>query len=94
MIKIEYDVSSYRHSLTVTGHAGFGDAGQDIVCAGVSAILEALGGYLAYKEDATVTMGEGIAYMLATTSPETNAVFLMALVGLSKIRKGYPQCFC
>ena len=94
MIRIDYNSSQNRHHLTVTGHAGHGHAGQDIVCAGVSAILETLGGYLVYREDATVTLGDGTAHMVATSSPETDAVFFAVLVGLSKIRKGYPESFC
>lgn len=40
MVKIRYDPQAYR--LTARGHAGSGDPGQDLVCAGVSALVLAL----------------------------------------------------
>ena len=40
MTKIVYDREEY--CVTVEGHAGYGAAGTDIVCAGLSALTEAL----------------------------------------------------
>lgn len=40
MISVQYNEQSF--CLTVSGHAGYGPRQQDIVCAGVSAICDAL----------------------------------------------------
>ena len=40
MIRVEYNPRA--NSLLVQGHAGSGEAGRDLVCAGVSALLLAL----------------------------------------------------
>jgi hypothetical protein len=40
MIQVDYTPANYH--LTVTGHAGYGPRGKDIVCAGVSALTGAL----------------------------------------------------
>lgn len=36
------DVSIRKDGITVTGHAGYAPAGQDIVCAGVSTLTQTL----------------------------------------------------
>ena len=37
MVEVTYD--RYQHRLAVTGHAGGGEKGQDLVCAAVSALV-------------------------------------------------------
>lgn len=49
MIRAEYNPREY--SLQVQGHAGSGDPGRDLVCAGVSALLLALREELLALED-------------------------------------------
>ena len=44
-------VKQNNDGLTITGHAGFADSGNDIVCAGVSAIVQTL---IRSVEDLTV----------------------------------------
>lgn len=39
-------VRAGERRITVSGHAGHAPAGQDIVCAAVSALMYALAGYL------------------------------------------------
>lgn len=36
------DISIRRDGITISGHAGYAPAGQDIVCAGVSALTQTL----------------------------------------------------
>jgi len=40
MIKIKYAVESGDMLISVKGHANYGEFGKDIVCAGVSAIVQ------------------------------------------------------
>jgi uncharacterized protein YsxB (DUF464 family) len=42
MIRGVYEEKGATLTLTVTGHAGFAPMGQDLVCAGVSALVYAL----------------------------------------------------
>ena len=44
-------VKHHNDGMTIEGHAGYADAGQDIVCAGVSAIVQTL---IQSVEDLTV----------------------------------------
>ena len=44
-------VKHHNYGMTIEGHAGYADAGQDIVCAGVSAIVQTL---IQSVEDLTV----------------------------------------
>lgn len=46
MIAVRYARDGQRHSLTMTGHAEYAKSGDDIVCAGASAIVYALLGWL------------------------------------------------
>lgn len=62
MIKITNDMSQAYHKLTVTGHAEYAPAGQDIVCAAVSALVCTLADVLddygadLYKDGDDVTL--------------------------------------
>lgn len=49
MIKVVYDRA--EPSIKAEGHAGYAPAGQDIVCAGVSALLETLAMYATQVRD-------------------------------------------
>lgn len=46
MIDIRITYSGKRYSVEICGHAGYGEPGKDIVCAGVSALTYALANYL------------------------------------------------
>lgn len=94
MIRVNYSQEGSRYRLAVTGHAGYSANGNDIVCAGVSAISYALLGYLqnspAVATEAHMDSGD---LMIDCTGPETIcAVFEMALIGYLQISKKYPQC--
>lgn len=96
MIRVTYKQDGARHALTVKGHAGEAPAGQDIVCAGVSAIVQALGGVLRLMSGhgdvrpLVIRMDSGDAE-IAAEGGEADAVFLMALVGLEQVRMAYPE---
>ena len=49
MTKIEYSIDSM--SLNVNGHAGAAPAGEDLVCAGISALTQALLNQLRAEEE-------------------------------------------
>lgn len=77
--------------LTVSGHAGYAAAGQDIVCAAVSALVYALAGYLEEKGQASrITVRRGYAELEGTG--DCGAAFAMARCGMSQLAHAYPDC--
>lgn len=95
MVRAKYIVDDQTHTLSVVGHANYAEYGRDIVCAGVSAIVQALIGWCEENYE-TVTCisidsqageviiscdgGEGVA-----------AVFSMASIGLEQMADSYPD---
>ena len=48
MVKIDIFQTTWRYGIRITGHAGYAAEGSDIVCAGVSVLLQSLGNYLKF----------------------------------------------
>lgn len=96
MINIEYaSPADGEHILTVSGHAGYAEAGKDIVCAGVSALVYGAAGALehrgvscAFRDDE-----EGITLHVRATADAdfTDGVFAAAVAGLDQIAESYPD---
>lgn len=87
-------VKRNNDGLTITGHAGFADSGQDIVCAGVSAIVQTL---IQSVEDLTMdaidyTIQPGfVDIKFFTMSGESNVLFDSAMIGLQMIAEAHPH---
>lgn len=84
-----------RHELSMTGHAGY-NPGNDIVCAGCSAIAYSLMGWLGdncpgLADAADYTEADGSVEIFAVGGSEVAAVFEMAVTGLSLIAAEYPD---
>lgn len=94
MIRINYNRDDGRHFLTVTGHAGYAEYGQDIVCAGVSAVSFALLGFLEQEgvRLETAEAGSGALDVACMGSVRTDTAFDMALAGYRLIADNYPDC--
>lgn len=95
MINARYEVERGTHSLTVFGHAGYAAKGSDIVCAGVSALVQALIGWLENNahnvEYISVDEDGGEVLICCTHSEDIAAVFFMTAIGLEMISKEYPN---
>lgn len=97
MIHIQYDSDNWtHHSLVLLGHADYDAHGRDIVCAGVSAIVQALAFYL--MENAEELYDMDISLEPGNTKIECegdflkyNSVFEMAMTGLWHIALQYPN---
>lgn len=79
-----------RHTLRMTGHA----TGNELVCAGASAIayallgaLQNMDGHVRYLDSETAS---GALWVCAEGDGQVEAVFLMAVVGLLQIEKAHP----
>lgn len=92
MIQVEFGSTGDKMSLRVEGHAGFSELGQDIVCAGVSSLGQAL---LFGLE----CMGLGMEYSIcpgelrveAVRTDASCAMFCMCFAGMSAISQKYPR---
>ena len=88
------EASAYQTSqgvcLEVVGHADYA-CGDDVVCAAVSALVEALAAYLEeYDTDGTAEADLADGYAMITLG-QRNAAFDMVATGLSAIADRYPE---
>ncbi|MBP3672893.1 MAG: ribosomal-processing cysteine protease Prp [Oscillospiraceae bacterium] len=99
MIRARYNEQEY--CLTVSGHAGYGPMMQDIVCAGVSAICDALLGTAAeyshkvYPRLMKRASDNSIRVKLQPNNERNRAaarlMLDMAYTGLERIEQQYPE---
>ena len=96
--RIELDEKHFF--LKASGHAGGGTAGNDIICAGVSAITQTLLNVLQDEEEAGriemewyMTDGELQiqAFPMSSMHMQLKNYFHMAAVGLKDIAEQYPK---
>lgn len=93
MIIARYDRDGEMHTLSVNGHAGYAEKGQDIVCAGVSAIVYALIGWLENNIEtfASIDENNGEVVISCEGDERVEAVFYMAAIGIESIMNTYPD---
>lgn len=95
MVKATYRVNGDVHTLTVLGHANYAPYGQDIVCAGVSALVQALIGWIEenyYKAECiSVDHNEGEVIVSCAGGDDVASVFQMAFIGLGQIADVYQD---
>lgn len=95
MIIAKYTKDGEMHTLSVNGHAGYADKGQDIVCAGVSAIIYALIGWLENHSYDTrfVSIDECNGEVVISCEGDSNvaSVFYMTAIGVEQIMNTYPD---
>lgn len=95
MIQATYRAEGDTHSLAVNGHAGYAEKGADIVCAGVSALVQALIGWIENNpcevECISVDDNIGEVIICCDGGEEIAAVFYMTAIGLEQIANVYPD---
>ena len=95
MVRARYTVDESTHTLTVLGHANYDEYGKDIVCAGVSALVQALIGWLEenhYKANCiSVDPKDGEVIISCEGGEDIAAVFNMTSIGLEQIANCYPN---
>lgn len=93
---------TYMLCLTVEGHAGYAPKGQDIVCAAVSVLVQALAGALSrldenrlfdFAVDGTANSGSAGITAVPTSRgwDRVYGMFQMALTGFYLLGKAYPD---
>lgn len=94
MITARYEKDGDSHNLSVSGHARYSPHGQDIVCAGVSAIVYALIGWLenCFGDTKFVSIDErgGKVTISAQGDAFVATAFYMAAIGIEQIANTYP----
>lgn len=95
MIRATYRAEEDTHSLAVNGHAGYAKKGADIVCAGVSALVQALIGWIENNpcEIECISLDDNIGEVLIVCGggEDVAAVFYMTAIGLEQIANTYPD---
>lgn len=88
---IEINVSP--NSLIVKGHSEYADRGNDIVCAGVSALTQAaILGLRHYDVDMDVSMSHGgMTVQINKNEDIVKPIFTAMVAGLKEIAKQYPE---
>jgi uncharacterized protein YsxB (DUF464 family) len=95
MVKAKYTVEGDIHTLTVIGHANYAEYGKDIVCAGVSTLVQALVSWIeenSWKvECISIDPKDGEVIISCEGGEEIAAVFNMTTLGLEQIANSYPD---
>ena len=97
MTRVQYDPESFR--MEIRGHAGAAPAGQDLVCAAISALSYTLINAAMSCEDfgGHVLMNDGEALIRVECCPEDGAeercreMFRTIWCGLATIEESYPD---
>ena len=96
MIRVLYIRRGSGHELTVSGHADFAERGKDIVCAGISALTQALLGWLDdHGENISEIVGpavhSGHLWVRCSGNTRVTTAFQMAAKGYEQIAAAYPD---
>jgi uncharacterized protein YsxB (DUF464 family) len=95
MVNAKYTVEENRHTLVVLGHANYAEYGKDIVCAGVSSLVQALIGWIeenSWKAECISVDTHNAEYIISCEGgEEIAAVFYMTALGLEQIAHCYPD---
>lgn len=95
MVSAVYSVDGNKHTLSVVGHANYDEYGKDIVCAGISALVQSLIWWIEenyYKgENIIIDAKEGAVIVSCEGGDDISAVFNMTAIGLTQIADGYPS---
>lgn len=93
MIKITYHKA--RHELAATGHAGYNEAGKDIVCAAVTALMLTAAQFAEANSKAEIRTEPGDLYVRCLCSPRWSGpveLVLSAIAGgLARTAREYPE---
>lgn len=90
--------------ISVSGHAGYSNNGDDIVCAAISTITQSLLQTLKYyekiekckilSEQIKEDIGSCLFSFTSYSKPETDALLNMAVTGYVMLENTYPKNIC
>lgn len=95
MIIAKYTIERNKHTLVVAGHSRYAPYGNDIVCAGVSALVQALIGWV---DDSNCIVDcisrddiNNEVIISCVGGKDVEAAFSVAYIGLEQIADSYPN---
>ena len=91
MTKAQYEIRDDEFIFTCRGHAGYADAGSDIVCAGISTLTQTLVSYLPEVTDtfsARISAGD---VFINAKGRDALICFQMMMEGLRLIQSSFPE---
>ena len=95
MISAKYTIDRKKHTLVVLGHANYAEYGKDIVCAGVSALVQALVGWVdnadCVVECIDIDRHNNEVTVSCFGGKDVEAAFSVAYIGLEQIAESYPD---
>lgn len=97
MTTIEFGTLDEARWLTVSGHAGYAEAGKDIVCAGVSVTAQSLAATLCQTEGVMcdVKKDTGMMFIVCRCDKRVkryvDALFDMARTSFEMLAEEYPE---
>ena len=97
MISVTFTESGDKLSLRVEGHAGYAEAGKDIVCAAASILAYTLASIVDSLEAESMidlTSGDTVISCEATSKSDlmiAKAAFMFAVRGYALLEHNYPQ---
>ena len=96
MTKINFAGSNKKGTLRIVGHAGFAKAGNDIVCAGISTLANAL--LMSLEEEnrykginLEYTLKDGLVNASWDMTPQNKAWSKMFMLGIESLSETYPE---
>ncbi len=90
MTKIAYEEKGDNIFLQCKGHAGYADAGNDIVCAAISTLTQTLIRYLTENDIECDYHVESAELYVASQNPKARAAFDVVMCGLKMLEAAYP----
>lgn len=92
-VDIYRNSEGYISSFEIRGHSGYAERGQDIVCAGVSAVSQTalLGLEKVLGEIPVVRKGDGTLAVTVGHPKKAQVILETMLLGLQDISRGYPR---
>ncbi|MEJ5363066.1 MAG: ribosomal-processing cysteine protease Prp [Spirochaetota bacterium] len=95
----QLSLSGYVFSVSISGHSGQASKGNDIVCAGVSALSQSVALALEYYEIAhSINQQEGLLEFSVNLDSLTDdkkirceSLASVFILGINEIRKQYPE---
>lgn len=91
MTQVAYAIHDDEVTIEITGHAGFAEKGQDIVCSAISILIQTLAAHLDNVADRyECTMNEGYAYIYAT-GYEAKIAAETIMAGFYLLAENYPD---
>lgn len=94
MTSIKYHVTKEKFYVEIQGHAGYAMAGNDIVCAAVSILVQTLAKHLENVTDNWDARIEGGYAFVRAEGEKAVDSFLTILTGFEMLQYSYPTYVC